>query len=133
MLTLAGYQSRIRKILEATNLDDGVAEELSVLNSEREEVDAVIKAYVSNYPENDEILDFTPEMKKWSGKDDWESKYNDIKAKYYARFFGRDDTAIVGGDNADSLQASHNMDIVDERIEDEEQRGIDSLFEEEDK
>ena len=64
MLTLAGYQNRIKQILEATNLDAGVAEELSELNREREEVDAVIRSYVSNYPNNDEIFDFTPETKK---------------------------------------------------------------------
>lgn len=132
MFTLAGYQNRIKKILEATNLDGGVAEELSELNREREEVDAVIREYISNYPENDEIFDFAPEIKKWSGKDDWESKYNDIKAKYYERFFGKDDMAIVGGDNADSLKDTQNMVMTDDKIE-EEQRGIDSLFEEEDK
>lgn len=132
MFTLAGYQNRIKKILEATNLDDGVAEELSELNREREEVDAVIREYISNYPENDEIFDFAPEIKKRSGKDDWESKYNDIKAKYYERFFGKDDIAIVGGDNADSLKDTQNMVRTDDKIE-EEQRGIDSLFEEEDK
>lgn len=133
MLTLAGYQNRIKQILEATNLDAGVAEELSELNREREEVDVVIRSYVSNYPNNDEIFDFTPETKNRSSQDDWESKYNDIKAKYYARFFGKDDTAIVGGDNAGSLQATQNMDVADDKIEEEEQRGIDSLFEEEDK
>ena len=71
--------------------------------------------------------------KNRSSQDDWESKYNDIKAKYYARFFVKDDTAIDGGDNAGSLQATQNMDIADDKIEEEEQRGIDSLFEEEDK
>lgn len=131
MLTSNGFKARMKRLLELTDMNDTVADIVEELTVERNEVDPVLRNHSKSYPDDGEIFDF----EERDAGDDWKAKYDDLKEKYTRRFFRNDEsgttTAIMDVSKAE--EASVGMEGKDGRLEEEEQKGIDSLFRSEEK
>lgn len=115
----------LKKLLES-NIGTDVEEDISALNLYVEGVENLIEqAYYSTLTDTGERIDFRLKN-DGAGGEDFEAKYNDLKSKYIARFFGGNESAVdvSEGNTVKPDGLSDGMEG-----EEAEPPGIESLFE----
>lgn len=124
MYTLRGIENRIKDIMERVDFDESTVKALDEIYQERKEIDGYLRSRAKDYDEEKE------EFNEWNEESDWESRYNDLKAKYMGRFF-HGETSRVTNTDLSPEQQYREVDIKDSMIEEEEDKQIDDLFKEE--
>lgn len=92
MLTKAGVEKLLRKIMETGGLTNDMADEIKKLKDELDEREGILRKYGEVYDgeDKDEYEWKERQLDAREVPDEWEKKYYDLKKEYVDRFFGTD-------------------------------------------